>query len=108
MTDVHVKGRDGGENVLDAIDGTALMETLRDAGLGVDGTCGGACSCGTCHVYISAAWAERLPAKSEDEAAMLEAIGDFVTLQPGSRLSCQIRVEGALSGLTLEIAPPAE
>src|SRR3546814_10840128 len=68
MTAVRVKGRDGAEQTIDATDGMALMESLRDAGLGVDGTCGGAMSCGTCHVYVAAAWLDKLPAQSQDEA----------------------------------------
>src|SRR3546814_12520284 len=66
--------------------GMALMESLRDAGLGVDGTCGGAMSCGTCHVYVAAAWLDKLPAKSQDEADMIEALADLVELRPGSGL----------------------
>lgn len=105
MTAVRVKGRDGSEQTVDAPDGTPLMDTLRDAGLGVEGTCGGAMSCGTCHVYVDAAWADRLPPKGEDEAAMLEALTDFVELRAGSRLSCQIAMKAELEGLAVEIAP---
>ena len=107
MTAVRVKGRDGVEQTIDATDGMALMESLRDAGLGVEGTCGGAMSCGTCHVYIADAWAARLPPKGEDEQMMLEALGDFVELRPGSRLSCQIPMTPELSGIEVEIAPAA-
>jgi 2Fe-2S ferredoxin len=105
MAEVIVKGRDGVERRLDALCGCALMETLRDANTGIDGTCGGAMSCGTCHVYIDPQWAQRLPPKSEDEAAMLEAIGELVELRSTSRLSCQIGMSEALAGLQLEIAP---
>ena len=82
------------------------MDTLRDADTGIEGTCGGAMSCGTCHVYVDPSWADRLPPKGEDEAAMLEAISDFVELRPSSRLSCQIAIDDSLDGLRLEIAPP--
>src|SRR3546814_11571828 len=96
MTAVRVKGRDGAEQTIDATDGMALMESLRDAGLGVDGTCGGAMSCGTCHVYVAAAWLDKLPAKSQDEADMIEALADFVELRPSSRLSCQLPVDASV------------
>lgn len=108
MPEVRVKGRDGTEQVLEAAEGTQLMETLRDSGLGVDGTCGGACSCGTCHVYVSAEWSARLPAKSEDESMMLEALAEYVPLREGSRLSCQIRIEREVSGIVLEVAPAVD
>lgn len=107
MADVRVKGRDGSERTLDATGALPLMEVLRNAGCGVEGTCGGAMSCGTCHVYIADAWAARLPPKGEDEQMMLEALGDFVELRPGSRLSCQIPMTEELSGIEVEIAPAA-
>lgn len=105
MAVVKVIGRDGSERSIEA-SGGPLMEALRDASTGVEGTCGGACSCGTCHVYVDAAWVDKLPAKSEDEQLMLEAIGDLVPLKPGSRLSCQITLSELLSGITVEVAPP--
>lgn len=105
MASVKVIGRDGSERVIEAIGGCALMESLRDASVGVEGTCGGACSCGTCHVYVGEAWLSKLPAKGEDEQMMLDALGDLVPLKPGSRLSCQLPVGPELEGLELEIAP---
>lgn len=106
MAAVRVKDRDGSERTLDATTGIALMETLRDGGTGIDGTCGGAMSCGTCHVYVSEAWAARLPPKSEDEQAMLDAIGELVPVKPSSRLSCQLPMSDELDGIEVEIAPP--
>lgn len=106
MAVVRVTGRDGVERELEAGTGCALMEALRDANTGIDGTCGGMMSCGTCHVYVDPAWAAKLPPKSEDEQMMLDAIGELVELKPGSRLSCQIQVSDALEGLAVQVAPP--
>ena len=106
MARVHIRGRDGIERDLDALPGASLMDALRDGGTGVEGTCGGMMSCGTCHVYVQADWLVRLPPKSADEADMLEAIGGIVEVRPESRLSCQIPVTEALGGLHLEIGPP--
>lgn len=106
MASVKVIGRDGSMCEIAALGGCPLMEALRDASTGVDGTCGGACSCGTCHVYVHPDWIDRLPAKGEDEQAMLDAIGELVPLREGSRLSCQIPISEALQGLVVEIAPP--
>ena len=106
MPKVHVKTRDGSERELDADSGCALMDALRDGGTGVEGTCGGMMSCGTCHVYVDPDWLAKLPPKSEDEAAMLEAIGEIVPVKPTSRLSCQIPMSEDLAGLRIEIGPP--
>jgi 2Fe-2S ferredoxin len=107
MAQVKVLARGGAARSVDASDGRSLMDTLRDEGLGVLGTCGGAMACGTCHVYVDAAWASKLPPKSEDETMMLEAIGELVEVRPESRLSCQIEVTPALDGLVVEIGPVA-
>lgn len=105
MPVVRVQGRDGVGRELDAPAGCALMDALRDGNTGVEGTCGGMMSCGTCHVYVDADWIARLPAKSEDEQAMLDAIGELVELRPGSRLSCQIQMQPELAGLGVTVAP---
>ena len=107
MAEVRVIGRDGVERIVDASNGCPLMEALRDADTGIEGTCGGACACGTCHVYVDAEWADRLPPKGEDEELMLDAVGEFVELRATSRLSCQIPVSEALAGLRVEVAPEA-
>lgn len=107
MPKVEVTTRDGSRRTLEAAGGSPLMEVLRDADTGVEGTCGGMCSCGTCHVYVAAEWASRLPERSDDEAMMLEALQDFVELRPGSRLACQIEFDDQLSGISVEIAPEA-
>lgn len=103
MITINVTTRDGDRQQIDGVEGTALMEMLRDAGLGVDGTCGGMCSCGSCHVYIAAGAALAKP--SEDESDMLEGMGEIVEVRPSSRLSCQILLKPELDGLDVEIAP---
>lgn len=108
MADVFVTLRDGGQSSLDAADGESLMEALRNGDAGVDGTCGGACSCGTCHVYIAEEWAARLPGKTEDEAMMLEALADFVALKPTSRLACQVIMKPEFKGIAVTVAPQVE
>lgn len=107
MAEVRVTDREGNKHTLTASNAEPLMEVLRDANLGVLGTCGGMCSCGTCHVYVGAEWADRLPPKGDDETMMLEGIGELVELRPTSRLSCQIPVTEELSGLSVEIGPVA-
>ena len=107
MAEVRVTDRAGVKTTLEATNGIPLMEALRDANTGVLGTCGGMCSCGTCHVYVAEAWTGRLPPKSEDEQMMLDGIGELVEVRSNSRLSCQIPMSDELSGLTVEIGPVA-
>jgi ferredoxin, 2Fe-2S len=107
MPQVKVTDRTGKAHTFDAPEGRPLMEVLRDANLGIAGTCGGMCSCGTCHVYVAAAWAGKLPPRSEDEQMMLEGIGELVEVRDDSRLSCQINVDAGLEGLEVQIGPVA-
>ena len=108
MVKVHVLERGGEARTLEAPSGENLMEVLRDDDTGVEGTCGGTCSCGTCHVYVSAQWQAQVGARNEDEGMMLEALEEFVELRPGSRLACQIEISDELDGLEVEIAPAVE
>jgi 2Fe-2S ferredoxin len=99
---VRVIDRDGTERELDAPSGATLMEPLRDMDEGVAAICGGMCSCATCHVYVDAEWVAKLPALMSDESDML---GDLISRRENSRLSCQIVLNDALSGVKVSIAP---
>jgi 2Fe-2S ferredoxin len=105
MIDIEVTERDGTTRTIAGSTGASLMEVLRDADTGVEGTCGGVCACGTCHVYVSASWLLKLPPKAPDEADMLEALGGVGEVRADSRLACQIELRDELSGLAVEIAP---
>jgi 2Fe-2S ferredoxin len=107
MVDIYVRDRDGNERVVTTAPGASLMEALRDAGTGVEGICGGNCSCGTCHVFIGEDWVALLTPPSAEETDMLDAVGEVVERRPSSRLGCQIPITEALDGITLEIAPEA-
>ncbi len=77
------------------------METLRDLDY-VAALCGGICSCGTCHVYIAPAWADKLPAPQGDEG---ELVSELQHRRYTSRLACQIDLSAQLDGLRLTLAP---
>lgn len=104
MPQIFVTQQDGGQLTLEVPSGRRLMEALRDGGTTVEGTCGGACSCGSCHVYVDDAWLAKLTEVEDDEREMIEAIGDVIEVRPSSRLACQIQMSDALDGLTLTIA----
>jgi ferredoxin, 2Fe-2S len=91
----------GKEHVIEVADGMTVMEgAVKHAIPGIDADCGGACACATCHVYVDPAWAERAGKPSGMEQSMLDFASD---VEPTSRLSCQIKVSGALDGLVVRM-----
>jgi 2Fe-2S ferredoxin len=91
---------DSGEaRAVEAELGTTVMEAaLKNDIPGILATCGGSCSCATCHVYVAEDWFDRLPPAALDENDMLDTAHD---LKPTSRLSCQIKVTEDLDGLVV-------
>jgi ferredoxin, 2Fe-2S len=103
MPKLIVVNREGQEAVVDGEAGLSVMEVIRDSGFDeLLALCGGCCSCATCHIYADPAFADRLPALSEDENDLLDS-SDHRTGE--SRLSCQIPFSDALDGLRVTIAP---
>lgn len=68
---------------------------------GIDGDCGGVCSCATCHVHVDPKFWDKTGGASQLEADMLE-FDDHTTEY--SRLSCQIPISEDLDGLVLNVA----
>lgn len=101
MATLIIIGRDGRRETIDAASGSSVMELIRTAGFDeVLAICGGNCSCATCHVYVTAGPS---PAPiGDDENDLLDSSAHRTER---SRLSCQIRFEEWLDGLTVQIAP---
>ncbi len=100
MAKVTYKSNSGEVRVLDVSPGTSVMEAaVKNSVSGIDGDCGGACACATCHVYVAEPWLGLLSAQSAMERSMLDLAEN---VQPGSRLACQINVTIALDGLLVE------
>jgi len=105
MPNIIVTSRAGEQITLEARAGVTVMEIIRDASVDDPfALCGGVCSCATCHVYVDPAFADRMPAMSDDENDLLDSSGDR---RANSRLSCQIPFDPALDGLAVEVAPEA-
>ncbi len=99
MVKINYKDHAGETRTVDAQPGETVMETaIKNSIPGIDADCGGACACATCHVYVDAAFVDRVGTPQDMEQSML----DFAeNVQPNSRLSCQITVSEALEGLTV-------
>src|SRR5262249_4147682 len=79
--------------------GATVMETaVRNAIPGIEGECGGACACATCHVHVSEACTDKVGEAAPMEQDMLDLAFD---VRPNSRLCCQIKVTQELDGLVV-------
>lgn len=94
---------DGTHREVDAPLGLSVMEIAQDNDIDIEGACGGALACSTCHVVVDADWYGKLADAEEEEEDMLDlAFG----LTRTSRLGCQITITEELDGLTVKL--PAE
>ena len=80
----------------------SVMELAVEHGVkGIDGDCGGVCSCATCHVHVQPEDMEKTGPASEIEIDMLELDDNA---DEYSRLSCQIAISDAIDGVVLTVA----
>jgi 2Fe-2S ferredoxin len=103
MLELVVRTREGQVVHLETEAGLSVMEIIRNAGIDeMLALCGGGCSCATCHVRVDEEFASQLPKMSEDESELLNGSGHRIAT---SRLSCQLVLNDAISGLRVTIAP---
>ncbi|MDQ8726231.1 2Fe-2S iron-sulfur cluster-binding protein [Bradyrhizobium sp. LHD-71] len=101
MPKIKLIEHDGTEHEIDGEVGKSLMRNAVDNNVpGIDADCGGECACATCHVFVDDEWLPRTGAPSEEETRLL---GFAATLQPNSRLSCQILLDETLNGLVVRL-----
>jgi 2Fe-2S ferredoxin len=102
MAVVHFITSTGDKKTIPIEPGQSLMQLATSSMVpGIEASCGGYCSCATCHVYIDPVWEEKLPQISEDENDLLD--GTAAERRPNSRLSCQVKLEEEFDGLTVTI-----
>lgn len=106
MAEVVFYHADGTEDRLSVPDGTIVMRAAVNAGVArIIGECGGQAMCATCHVYVRDKFLDHLPEMSEDEDEMLdEAAAPRDPVH--SRLGCQLRLEGDLVLLEVDVPDP--
>ena len=91
----------GTDHTIEAEAGKSLMMNAVDNGIpGIDADCGGACACGTCHVFVDGKWFEASGDSNPLEDAMLAMRPDREEV---SRLSCQIEVTDAMDGMVVRM-----
>lgn len=99
MVTITYLDADGHETAVEVEEGQNLMEAaVRNGVASIEGECGGALACATCHVYIPDEWRIVTGEASEDEREMLEF---GVDVDERSRLGCQINVTAAMDGMTV-------
>ena len=98
ITYIEFNGR---EHVVDAAPGMSVMEGAKSNAVpGIDADCGGACSCGTCHIHIDPAWHARVGERNALEEATIEFASG---VEADSRLACQIQITDELEGLIVRM-----
>ncbi len=94
---------DGTRQTVEVEPGGTLMEAaLLNMVPGVEGMCGGVCSCATCHCYVSAPWQQTLEGPRSGELEMLDAV---TYRRADSRLGCQVTLTSSLDGIEVMLPP---
>ena len=92
---------DGAEKTVEVTAGMTVMEAaIFNSVAGIEGMCGGICSCATCHVQLSPADFPKLGTPNDGEREMLDQLDNHC---PTSRLGCQVPVSEAMQGLRIKV-----
>ena len=101
MAKITFVQHDGKSQTVTAEAGMTVMEAAKKNLIdGIEAECGGACACATCHVYVEAAWRDKVGKPADMEEDMLDFAFD---VREESRLACQIKVTDALDGLVVKV-----
>lgn len=101
MTRIRFVEHDGTLHLVEAADGTTVMQAALDNMVpGIVGECGGFCSCGTCLCQVEPGDPGGLAPPGPEELAVLDGL---LGLVPGSRLGCQITLTPGLDGLVVRL-----
>ena len=100
MPKVNFNTPSGNKVTLEEVEGNLMEIAQQNEIEGIDGDCGGVCSCSTCHVYVPQQWLDKMSPAEETEIDTLEF--DERT-KANSRLSCQIELTDQLDGLEVDI-----
>lgn len=93
--------RDNETIELEGTSGSVMQLAVDNNVAGIDGDCGGVCSCATCHVHVLPEHQSKTGEATEIETDMLE-LNDYANEQ--SRLCCQMEISEELDGIVLQVA----
>ena len=101
MPTITLIEHNGTEHQVNAEIGQSVMQAALAAMVpGIQGDCGGACSCATCHAFVDDAWLSGMPELQESETDMLEYASER---KANSRLTCQLTVSANMEGMILRL-----
>lgn len=80
-----------GDISVDVEPGTTLLDAAERGEAPVGHSCGGACACSTCHVWVRSG----LDSLEEPEDLELDRLDQAFDVRPASRLACQAKVGDA-------------
>jgi len=86
---------------LEGNSGSVMELAVENNVKGIDGDCGGVCSCATCHVHVKPEDMTKTGQASEIETDMLELDDNA---DEYSRLCCQLEINETLDGVVLTVA----
>ena len=92
---------DNETHIVEGDSGSVMELAVKNGIKGIDGDCGGVCSCATCHVHVSPEDMPKTGEASEIEKDMLE-LDDNADAY--SRLGCQLAISDILDGIVLRVA----
>jgi ferredoxin, 2Fe-2S len=88
---------------------SVLQIALEHKIAGLEGVCGGAMACSTCHVWIHPDWVSRVTREDNEQTDEERDILDLAFhVRETSRLGCQIKVNEALDGLVVALPGTGE
>lgn len=94
---------DGTRHTVEADEQMSVMEAATlNIVPGVEGMCGGICSCATCHCYLDEKWMATVPEPSPGE---MEMLGTASHRKPNSRLGCQLHLDASHEGMEVHLPP---
>ncbi len=101
MANITFITSDNEKIILEGDSGNVMQLAVNNNVSGIDGDCGGVCSCATCHVFVAEKDIDKVGKASSIEVDMLELADDANEF---SRLCCQIEITEAIDGVELTVA----